>query len=82
MEDAKVAYLNDEILRLNKIINVLISQNDALSAQIRQLETYIGSNNFIQPYDKNEKGSDNSISLLLKNEKGSDNYISPLLKTR
>lgn len=77
MEDAKIAYLNDEILRLNKIINVLISQNDTLNAKIRHLETYIGSNNIIRPYDNNEIGAANANSPLLKSETGADNVVRP-----
>jgi hypothetical protein len=77
MENDEIPYLKNEIIRLNKIITVLINQNDALSDKISYLENAISNGNIDQPYDKGEKGAINTVSPFHQMEKGAINVTSP-----
>src|SRR5437870_4563144 len=59
MEDSSVAQMKEEITRLNKIINVLIEQNDMLKAAIADSNFYKGNKNLPVADSNFAKGNDN-----------------------
>src|SRR4051812_29749014 len=77
MENEQTSYLKGEILRLNKIISILIDQNDALSGKIANLERVIAGSATNQPYDKMTNIAGNAISSYVQNVIGADKLVYP-----
>lgn len=70
MEESELTYLKNENLRLNKIINILIDQNDTLKYKIAYLEKGEASAEVFSPYLKKEIGSEELCSGWPKNVSG------------
>lgn len=70
MEQDKLACLESENLRLNKIISILIDQNDTLKTKIAYLEKCAATKQLYPPYLENGQAEKQLYDAYLKNESG------------
>lgn len=76
MEEPKLAYLESELLRLNKLISILIEQNDTLKLKIAYLENGSASPQVYPPHLEKEIAEKYLWSRMPENEIGSEQLFS------
>ncbi len=76
MEEQKLAYLESENLRLNKLITILIEQNDTLKAKIAYLEKGAASEEAFPSYLEKMAGGKEFWSHLPEKETGENQLFS------